>query len=64
MRLSGIRPSVCPSVPLSHPPPHAAIAGLLLWPGGQEVLIDCCTGSGPFAQQQWRHSTEHSRKCG
>jgi len=30
--------SVCPTIR----PPQAAVAGLLLGPGGQEISIDCC----------------------
>jgi len=43
MQLSGtVCLSVCPTWP-----PHAAAAGLLLWAGGQEISIDCCTAGGP-----------------
>ena len=41
-QLSGVRPSVRPSVRLSHP----AAARRCCVPGGQEISIDCCTTGG------------------
>ena len=54
MHLLGVRPSVCRSVcpVMGHGSKPAAAAnlqvccrpeGLLLWPGLQEISIDCCT---------------------
>jgi len=43
MKLPGVRLSVrlfvCPSVRSIIRPPHAAVAGLLLWAGGQQISI-------------------------
>ena len=48
------KPSVCLSARPIILPSHASAAVLLLWPGGQEISIDCCPAG---AQQQMRLSS-------
>jgi len=66
MQLSGVRPSVrlsvCPSVPPGHCIPP-------LWvcccePSGQDILIDCCTASGPAVSSSRAKARHANTKCG
>jgi len=59
MQLSGVRPSVCLSVPSDRRTLQLRVC--CCGPGGQEISIDCCTAGG---QQQRRRSTARSSKCG
>jgi len=45
MQLSGVRPSVCPSVPLACRAPLVRVC--CCGPGRQDISIDCCTAGGP-----------------
>jgi len=55
MKLPNIRLSVCPFVGPVIWLQHAAMAGLLLWAGGHEMSIDCCTAGTQQQMQAVSH---------